>query len=406
MVLKLTNRQGFTRLERLSVLFYVLVEVNADLFSHRLVYIAAVALLSVAIIPHIELKRIKNRSFVQWAIPWILIVAISIIYSIVPSQSVTSVFTLGARFLVMLLLIQRVNGDEQLLRELIKIVIVAQLINTIYILSAVDLSVLGSERLGKSIDEKWNANSIGITLAYTCFAIFLLLYNKILEKKLERVFLFMCLALFAMIVLFTGSRKALFILVFSILLYYLLSADFFGLLPRMLLIAFLLVVAWWLLMNVEPLYNVLGARVERLVNIFFGNNVKDVSVESRGRLIQMGIEWIKQKPILGYGMNTFDYMCGNATGQYWYSHNNFIEVAFGTGLIGLIAYYWIFVRFIKRAIGRRIDNWRIVLTLAAVILINDYGTVSYKMFTVQFCIMIMLILVEKRTNLSVMKEVN
>lgn len=395
MVLRLTKPEGFTRLECLAVMFYVLAEVNADLFARRIVYILAVALLALTIIPHISLRFIKNRTFVQWAIPWFLVVVISISYSVIASQTVTSVLTLGARFLVMLLLIQRINGNRDMLIELIKLLIIAQLINTLYILAVVDRSVLGRVQLGRSIDEQWNSNSIGITLAYTSFAIFVLLYRKMADKKSERIILFLILTLFVVIVLLTGSRKALFIIAFSILLYYLLSANLNSFLPRLLLVVLVLMIGWWLIMNVDALYNVLGVRVERLVNIFFfGSDVRDISINSRRHLIQMGVEWIKERPIFGYGMNTFLFMCGNATGRYWYAHNNYIEVAVGTGLVGIVAYYWVFIRFLQRSLSKVIDSWRIVLTLAVIILVNDYGTVSYKMFTVQFCIMVMMILIE------------
>ena len=384
-----------TKFECLSLIFYFLVEINADLFIHRSLYIIAVGMLLVSFFNHISLNIIRNRSFVQWAVPWIIMTMFSILYSVGLSQTVTAVFTIGARLFVMLLLIQRCNNSSVFLLDYIKLFIITQIINTLYILSIVDLSILGHTQLGRSIDERWNSNSIGIGLAYTVFAIFVILYHNVLKSKFEKTIFFLCMVLFVTVILLTGSRKALFIFVVSILMFYLLSSDLNSILPRIMLVILILIVIWWLIMNIEALYRVLGVRVERLLYSLLGDsNVNDISVNTRKRLIEYGAMWIKEKPILGYGMNTFEIKYGNATGQYWYSHNNYIEVTEGTGIIGAITYYWVFIRFIKRSLKKSFQNWRIVLALSLVILINDYGTVSYKMFIVQMCILCMLVMIE------------
>jgi putative inorganic carbon (hco3(-)) transporter len=67
------------------------------------------------------------------------------------------------------------------------------------------------------------------------------------------------------------------------------------------------------------------------------------------------LTYIWQQPILGYGLHSFPFYSAEffspAPGAY--AHNDFIEVLFETGLVGLTAFLWIFVRCFAWLIPRR-----------------------------------------------------
>src|SRR5690606_29786498 len=74
------------------------------------------------------------------------------------------------------------------------------------------------------------------------------------------------------------------------------------------------------------------SRVNRITDTISGDEVENSSLHRIYFAVE-GWEAFKKKPILGYGVNSFRYYYG------LYSHNNFIELLFGLGLIGFLTYY-------------------------------------------------------------------
>ena len=72
---------------------------------------------------------------------------------------------------------------------------------------------------------------------------------------------------------------------------------------------------------------------ERIMLLFSGE--QDASDRIRRDMIQYGLQLIKEKPVHGYGIDNFSALY--ITGQY--SHNNYIELMVGGGLIALVMYY-------------------------------------------------------------------
>ena len=89
--------------------------------------------------------------------------------------------------------------------------------------------------------------------------------------------------------------------------------------------------------------------------------------------LNLGFDLIIRSPIWGYGFNNFSHFTG-----FHYSHNNYIEILTGTGLIGFVLFYLIHFNVFKRLKKIRNDDLKILIYGALiVILIGDLGTVSY-----------------------------
>lgn len=386
LVLKTSNKQGLAFFEVVSIAFYFLVEINVELFVHRPVFIAAVVMVFFSF----GLSRgivIKNTKYRTWVIVWALITAVSLIYSIRPSYTFTALLTILARGFVLFLLICRIETKEQLV-YLLKIYIAVTSINLVYILSKVDVMSLGVERIGvRTIesDVSWNSNSIGMVLALAVSSIFVLQRKKQFVG-FHRVISFALVLVFIFITLLTGSRIALIMMLLIPLSIYFLSSTLRNIWYKVIIILISLYLAYYLIMNVPQIYDVLGSRIERLILSLQGKNVIDGSISSRRELIKDGIEWFRSKPLLGYGMYTFMVLSKQFFAYEWYAHNNYIEILVGTGILGLVGYYWYYIYMLCYSISQKLQSRKIIVSLIIVSLICDFAVVSFKDFVFQFLI--------------------
>lgn len=105
--------------------------------------------------------------------------------------------------------------------------------------------------------------------------------------------------------------------------------------------------------------------------------ITDWSTYNRMIMIQKGIELFKERPLIGHGIDTYQFISGFGV----YSHNNYIELLANNGLIGTIAYYWVYLYaavVLGRLVFRRNDEKSILLLVIIIAtLLLDYGEVSY-----------------------------
>src|SRR5699024_1596504 len=108
--------------------------------------------------------------------------------------------------------------------SVLKMFTFSKVIMAMYILFNLDGLSLGTVRIGADIlGEEWNANTIGMNMAISALILIVLIKkSKVTLVKLLYIFL---IILFTSIALLTGSKKALFILFFSIGLYSILSSK-------------------------------------------------------------------------------------------------------------------------------------------------------------------------------------
>lgn len=82
------------------------------------------------------------------------------------------------------------------------------------------------------------------------------------------------------------------------------------------------------------------------------NLSKDRPESTRIRLWQTSFNMIKDKPILGIGLGNFDRLFDRYKVEGFYDitchpHNDFLNVAVNSGLLGLLAYLWIWMVFLR-----------------------------------------------------------
>ncbi|HIP47601.1 MAG TPA: O-antigen ligase family protein [Lutibacter sp.] len=110
--------------------------------------------------------------------------------------------------------------------------------------------------------------------------------------------------------------------------------------------------------------------------------------------LQEGLEFFANNPILGTGLNTF--MVMDKTQHY--SHNNYIEILVGTGLVGLFVFYAIyFVMFRKLSRLNKSNNIKLLLFLTIFIfLFMDMTLVSYSYKLIIFTLLFISIYIDQQ----------
>src|SRR5699024_7760225 len=109
---------------------------------------------------------------------------------------------------------------------------------------------------------------------------------------------------FVTLILLTGSRKALFILIFSFVYLELQTSNKYKYINFMKVISIVLIILY-LIFNVEYLYDVIGYRIESLINSLTSKGIADKSTLLRKQMIKFGITKFKERPILGYGLSNY-----------------------------------------------------------------------------------------------------
>ncbi len=311
--------------------------------------VAIVVLLAI----FINNDKVKFDFYTSWAIIFLVYSLFSCLWAIDMEPVFDVLKTLGLIFIVHVLLAQIIDKKEDV-EKLLKANFIALLILLLYVVFNTDLSMLGKFRIGvDTLGELWNANDIGIKMSIGAV---LSLYFMTKGKGLKSLACFVATLLFLFVILMTGSRTALLIIAISIFMFFWLKAQ-----KHKTIIFIVMVVVFALgivlILKVPFLYDIIGSRVENIIKELMGQAVGEGSFNARQNMIELGLDWFKQRPLFGYGLNNFGKLYAEEVGYSTYSHNNFIEMLISGGIVGFIIYYlayvYLFVNLIKQVIVKK-----------------------------------------------------
>ncbi len=207
---------------------------------------------------------------------------------------------------------------------------------------------------------------------------------KLLDKntKNRKIYLFALILLLPCAIL-NGTKKILFAIVLFCLGYVLVfSKNHVERFIKVILICIITLSSYYVIMHNNYLYSLIGYRVDiyiKSLNNDYSGYV-DTSTRERNLMRKKAIDYFIDSPVYGNGISSFMYKFGADYGIYLYSHNNYLEILCDLGLIGFIWYYAWFVRIIIYLIKKfKTSNTieKFMLLFLVVILILDYGTVSF-----------------------------
>ena len=107
--------------------------------------------------------------------------------------------------------------------------------------------------------------------------------------------------------------------------------------------------------------------------------------------MKLGMEWFQKYPLFGIGMGNPHILAGTYLNFDAYLHNNFVELLCGGGVVGFVLYYAIFVYlFVGLFKYRKADRdaFSVALVWLGLILIMNYGMVTYYSKTQWFYLLV------------------
>ena len=225
-----------------------------------------------------------------------------------------------------------------------------------------------------------NANTLGMFIATSCvFDIMEISSNK------KLTFSSPLLIPAVLVISATQSRKALLILVIGVIL----SFSIYFIERGHLFKSFVAVVLFISIgycfirvLNTSPYFAGIQKRMDMLFNFAQSEDGIGHSLETRQEMIEIGWQQFLKTPILGVGIDNAQVVARNQTGGRLtaYLHNNYIELLCGGGIIGFIIYYsrYLYLAFclIKSFYSQNV-NYPPCAILLVILLVMDYGNVSY-----------------------------
>ena len=278
--------------------------------------------------------------FTWWSLIFLGYCALSSIWALKVNPIFETMKTLVLVFAAHILLAESISAKQDI-EKILWANFFALLFTALFIILTIDISTLGQDRIGRDgLGELWNANDIGLkmTIGLIIGGYFFLS----MKGAGKRLFLLACIALFMAIALLTGSRKVVLLIAMTIVLVLFLKAKKHRFLALVIGAVFALIL-YYIIMNVEIFYNVLGKRLEDMIDGLFKGGTKEGSFNERAQMISMGLNWFTERPLLGYGLSNFRILYGQAMGWETYSHNNFVEILVSGGLLGFVIYYSVYV---------------------------------------------------------------
>ena len=336
-------------------------------------------------------KEPRFSAVSMWLFTFVLICLFSCIYSVSRSVSLSTTIEMAKVFLFSFILYNIVDTKDRVER----ILMVTSLSTTlliVYLIYTGDLFV-EDERLGQELTG--NANILAGLLMLGAFSsVYFISFSKTRFKK-GAFLISLLLQLFALSL--TGSRKffVLPVVLFCVMLA--LNTNRKG--KRHVLIKSIFAIAiflgvFWLLFNVDFFYNAIGYRMEGLLNLFSDSGKVDASTMVRSELLNQSIEFWKRSPIVGNGIDCFKVLSGYGV----YAHNNYGELLCDTGVLGAIAYSFVYIFLLKHLLKVKTDSpikWYWVCLIIC-LAIYDIGAVTYTSYRNHMLFVLAYLVTEKR----------
>ena len=123
-----------------------------------------------------------------------------------------------------------------------------------------------------------------------------------------------------------------------------------------------------------------GSRKGFLIPAVVSGKTADLSTTERTFFISLASKMFLERPFLGWGANNFrGILASTGYGNVVYCHNNYLEIASGMGIMGLIANYWFYIyTFFKSVVKvKRVPPIALTISIFSVFFIFEYGIVTY-----------------------------
>lgn len=348
---------------------------NAQLYSITRIF--GIAIFGINIFLN---KRINLTLEGMWRIVFILYAASSLMWSRYPRGDCLQNMLIDGLICIML---GSYFDEEKKINRVIFLLGICGVISSIQLLASFNIFALTSrmELAGENI------NTIGLKLIVSSASF---LYLSLKKGNLYLIGFLLCTC----IAFFSGSKKVILSIVVLLFCYYFMRTNnILGKIKYIILALICIGIIWKMIMEIPLLYEIVGERVDQLIDgLFYGDY--NASDQIRSNLIIQGLELFRQAPLKGIGLLNFEKV--NSYGLY--AHNNYVEILCDLGILGVIIYYSIFVIIFVKSINakKESDLKKYALLMMFMILANDIALVSF--YTLFWQLMISLSYISASNN--------
>lgn len=359
------------------------VALNAEWSDHRLVWWGSVAFFVCVWFFTSGLKIYIDPTYTVWLLAFLSFAALSYFWAESSDLVVNILKSLVVRFAILLLIRSAIRSKEDI-RKLLVSVAGAAVVNSFYLLlsSLEQMAANSDKEVGNRLGGEggWNANAIGMLVAIAAL-LFLYFYQKN-TKPVQKIFCLLLVAAMIVIALLTGSRKA-FAIVLGGTIAYLLLTNRKKRFRTLLFAAAFVWVLFYLAMETEFFYSIIGNRIDGFLSLITGEGEADSSAVLREKLIAGAIEVWKEYPDVGCGLGCYQLFSAGFAGKEMYAHNNYVELLADLGIVGTMIYYsgpLLLLLSLLKKLKSKENEGKLFFTLLVTILIMDFACVSYTDF--------------------------
>lgn len=228
-----------------------------------------------------------------------------------------------------------------------------------------------------------NPNTIG--MVFTLCVVVTFYFAFFCEEKIYYIFTFLQM----FIIILTSSRKSLLASVAGLCMLAMLKVRRRNVVMRIFFVLGFVVAVYYLIMSVPELYSAIGVRFESMAEHMLGVD-GDRSISLRQIFIENAKDMFFERPILGYGINNFTDLIYQRIGIGTYAHNNYYEILADLGIIGFAVFYgyyfFLLATLVKLCVRKSSSMAKLMLVLLVVIMICEYGLVTYYSVYVQLAL--------------------
>lgn len=392
-------KQHFSRI----LFIFPLVVFMSNLLSNSLLSKAALVVAYIAWAVECGVKQPKlpvsiemRRTFLFWISCFLLFCLCSGIWCISTEMWRMQIVGQMIMFLFFLPFILSIRSKEDT-ESFMYIYIIAGLVLVVYLLSKnniLEMTKTVGTRLSVESEitdgySQWQTNNVAIYFVTVLNLVVYLIIKHLRAEKTVKWSLVVIAIILSIIILLTGSKKGIVGIFIILSLYPIFATKKRKINWKMVLIVGISGIgAVIAIFNIEFLYATIGNRIEDFI-LGQQTGVSDASTVMRAYMIEFGLEKFAERPILGYGINCYSVLFGQESGWTVYSHNNFIELLVGTGILGAIIYHALLIGLFvgSRSVYDRLDRWFINISLV-VITFFEFSAVAYKDYS---CTMLLLL---------------
>lgn len=342
-------------------------------------------LLGISILTIIFFGRLKIIYYHFWYIVLICVSLVSCLYAIDPFVAYQGLYSLLVVFGLTVAISTMIKNEEEI-KKIIICFSSSGFILFVVLLVTNQLNV--DERLGNSLFGNANIFAGVVMLSLMC-SIWLALYSNGVMK-----YCFIIFAATQVYMLFlSGGRKYILIPALFLYLLFLLKKNDQGkskIIQYTVLFSVVVGISYWLMFNIPQLYSTVGYRMEGFFELFSKEAENKIHADVvRQSMIQYGIDFFTNRPILGYGIDNYKILFDEAFGRYVYSHNNYIEILVNYGLFGFVVYYSFYLYLIYKLWRDKCRDTKLrdfFLAFMVCLLPLEMGIISYNQYFIQIFI--------------------